>query len=494
MARDHVGTGVPASLVWSYDHPRDRLSQLYEDGKVAQWNAATDIDWSLEADPGSGPLFATEAGQAIDWASFGDPLTTALGTGPEARRAILTQYHAWYVSQFLHGEQGALVAMAKVCAAVDSVEAKCCAALQMADEARHVEVYRRYLDKIGITYPVSPTLRDLLGQAVRHRSADLTYVAVQVLMEGLGLATAALGEQVFGNPLLCRIIELVARDEARHLAFGAAALDGLYEQMDPVERREREDFVLEACAVMRHGFRAVPVWEHFGIDTRAAEACFADSPDVAIATSLSFARVVPELRRLGLLTPRVRDGLEALGLVPVRCWSAVSAAAGGSTLVKTTAAGDDGQRDWWDAGSSDRETGVEAGRETMGAGRWGVTDPLLALRAALGCVEQIDPGPVLLAMSGLADRARLATVPKATVRLEVSGPDGDSAWLLTVDEDRMVYRGALPADRGDVAVRMDLPTWTEMVAGRVPLPVALAAGRISVAGDIFKARALEAVL
>lgn len=514
MARDHVGTGLPASLVWSCDAPRERLAQLYEMGKASQWNAATDLDWTVDVDPGRAPQPAAagaggagSAGCAVDWSAFGDPLTTAVGTGPEAVHAILTQHHAWFVSQLLHGEQGALVGMAKVCAAAESLEAKCCAALQMADEARHVEAYRRYLDKIGVSYPVCPGLRDLLTQAVGHRSYDLTYVGTQILVESLGLAVAQVGEGVFGNPLLCRIMRLVEQDEARHVAFGAAALDGLYDQMDPVERREREDFVLDACALLRVRFRPDAVWEHFGVDADAAAACFADSPDVAAVHSLAFARIVPHLQRIGLLTERVRQGLEAQGVL--RFGRRTPPAPGRAVAIRGAGNGVDalggvgGMAEAWDGAANgvdgvDWVEGIDGGDaiavEPAGLAAGEAADPLLALRAALGCVEQIEPEPVLLAMSGLADRVRLAGIPRATIRLEVAGPSGEGTWLVTVADGHLSYRRASVVDPADVVVGMDLATWTEMVAGRVTMPVALAGGRITVTGDIFKARALEAVL
>jgi hypothetical protein len=486
MARDHVGTGLPASLVWSYDEPRERLVELYEQAKAAQWNAATDIDWSIDVDPGTGPVFATAAG-AIDWATLGDPVTAALGTGPEVVREILTQHHAWFISQFLHGEQGSLVAMAKVCAAAESVEAKACAAVLMADEARHVEVFRRYLDKIGLSYPVTPAVRQLLMQAIGHRSADLTFVGTQILLENLALAVAGLGGSVFGNPLLCQIVGRVRQDEARHLEFGAAALDGLYADMDPVERREREDFVLEAAALLRTQFCPVEVWERLGIDVAAAQACFADSPDVAAVHALVFARIVPDLGRMGLLTPRVQQGLETMGVLHFRRCDSIPRV----SRVERLGVPRDREEASRPAGVRARQDGdVElAGLAATEAG-----DPLLALRAALGCVEQIEPEPVLLAMSGLLAQTRVAGVPKATVRLAVAAPSGSDEWLVTVGDAGMSYRQARPAEPADVAVSMDLATWTEMVAGRVTMPAALAGGRIRVTGDIFKARALEAVL
>src|SRR3954451_6980504 len=158
---EHVDMGLPASFVWDYDDRRPRLARLYEKSKVSQWNAATDVDWSIEVDPGAVPDVAQFS--QVDWGEAG-PITKTIGNDPAMVHEMVAQQHGWLISQFMHGEQGALVATAKICAAAASIDAKYYAAAQVADEARHVEAYQRYLDKIGITYPVSTPLHTLLDQ------------------------------------------------------------------------------------------------------------------------------------------------------------------------------------------------------------------------------------------------------------------------------------------------------------------------------------------
>jgi hypothetical protein len=303
----------------------------------------------------------------------------------------------------------------------------------------------------------------------------------------VALAATVLASGVYGNPLICQIVGRVREDEARHVDFGVAALDGLYAGMGAVDRREREDFVLDACALLRTQFHPTEVWEHFGLDPAAARACYADSPDVAAVHSLVFCRVVPDLHRLGLLTPRIRVGLEAMGVLrfgrpdrspPGAGATAAGAGAGAAACGPGTEASS-GVPDGFDVHPGG--VGVDA------------SDPLLALRAALGCVEQIPPEPVLTAMSGLVTRHRLGGVPAARIRLEVSGREG-GAWLVTVGEGGLAHRRAEAGDEAEVTIRMDGATWTELVAGRSSMPAALAGGRIEVTGDVFKARALEALL
>src|SRR5947199_7500983 len=126
---------------------------------------------------------------------------------------MVAQDHGWLLSQFMHGEQRALVATAKVCAAAGSIDDKYCAAAQVADEARHVEAYQRYLDKIGITYPVSSPLHTLLDQVMSHRHVDMTFLGMQIFVEGVALAAFSLGGAMLSNPLIASINELVCRDE-----------------------------------------------------------------------------------------------------------------------------------------------------------------------------------------------------------------------------------------------------------------------------------------
>src|SRR5262245_43103069 len=305
--------GVPASIVWDYDTHRPGVSRLYERTKAARWNPSGALAWTIEIDPGAEVPPDTPGG--IDWSRLGSPLTDALGTAPELRREFVAQQHGWLVSQFMHGEQGALLATAKICAAAESLDDKLFAAVQVGDEARHVEAYQRYLGKIGITYPCSPPLAELLGQVMGHRHVDLTYLGMQILVEGVALAAFSLGGALFANPLIARLTELVRRDEARHVAFGVLSLQGLYHEMDPVDLREREDFVVESCALLRDRLLPVEVWEHFGIDTTVATARFLESAESQGFRSGVSSKVVPNLRKLGLLTPRVRDDFETLGIL-----------------------------------------------------------------------------------------------------------------------------------------------------------------------------------
>jgi hypothetical protein len=289
----------------------------------------------------------------------------------------------------------------------------------------------------------------------------MTFLGMQILVEGVALAAFSLGTAMFANPLIGRITELVRRDEARHVAFGVLSLQGTYDDMDPVDLREREDFLLEACALMRDRFQPVQVWEHFGIDVATATEHFSHSPDMLAFRSLLFSKVVPNLRKLGLLTPRVRAGFEQLGIL--RYESYVDSAT--------------------EAGELQPEDLTEA--ETA--------DPFLALRAQLVGVERIAPEPVLMVLAGVVDRSRLQGIPPARIRLQVHGVD-DGDWTLRLSEDEVSYCATDPSAPTDVEIGMDITTWTDIIAGRVNPTAAAMDGKVTIAGDITKALALEAIL
>ena len=289
---------------------------------------------------------------------------------PEIAHELIAHDHAWMVSQFMHGEQGALLATAKICAGAESIDDKYYAAAQVADEARHVEAYQRYLDKIGIEYPVSPSLHDLLADIMRHRHVDMTFLGMQILVEGVALAAFSMGAALLANPLIAQITELVRRDEARHVAFGVLSLQGFYDDMDPVDLAEREEFVLEACALMRDRFLPVQVWEHFDIDVAEATEYFAHSIDMMAFRSLMFSKVVPNLRKLGLLTPRVREGFEQMGILRYERY--VDSATEAGELDPSDGAGDEPTRPDQRAAGVARRRGDDRTRAgAHGAGRHG---------------------------------------------------------------------------------------------------------------------------
>jgi hypothetical protein len=196
-------------------------------------------------------------------------------------------------------------------------EAKFYGATQVADEARHVEAYARYLDeKLEMTYPVNANLRELLELIIADTRWDVTYLGMQIIVEGIALAAFGLIHQFSTEPLIKQITRYVMADEARHVAFGALSLNGVYDEMTSAELREREDFVVEAAWLMRDRFLAEDVWERLGIPLDDGLRDSANSPMLQLFQRVLFAKITPNLNKIGLLSDDLRTRLVAIGAIP----------------------------------------------------------------------------------------------------------------------------------------------------------------------------------
>src|SRR6266705_1598956 len=210
------------SFTWEYEDERSKLLTLYDKGKKQQWDAATRIDWSQDLDPENPMLMDDRAVQI-----WGSPIWERL-TETERTR-VRHHLQAQSLSQFMHGEQGALIATAKIVQTVPDADAKFYAATQVMDEARHVEAYARLLhEKFELAYPITPGLKALLEQTLSDRRWDMTYLGMQILIEGLALAAFQRIRDTAKNPLAAAVNAYVMQDEARHVAFGRLALRDYY--------------------------------------------------------------------------------------------------------------------------------------------------------------------------------------------------------------------------------------------------------------------------
>ena len=308
--QETVKSAFPTVFNWDYKVKHEELMRLYEKGKRLQWNAATDIDWSIDVDPERERIEDSDAMDAI--------LQPPQKLDQATRRRMNHNIDAWMLSQFMHGEQGALLATAQIVNTVPWTEAKFYAANQVADEARHVEVYRRYLtEKLGLSYPVNPHLRTLLQQIITDSRWDMIYLGMQILVEGLALAAFGLMRfTVADEPLIQQITSYVMRDEARHVAFGVLSLQDLYtKEMSATELKEREEFVIEATVLMRDRLLMEEVWPRLGLDPKIWIPWSLQTPFMVGFRQILFSKIVPNLRRLGLLTPKVREKFAKLDIL-----------------------------------------------------------------------------------------------------------------------------------------------------------------------------------
>lgn len=321
MSRLHVNSSLESVLDWGYESSRPSMRALYEKAKRAQWSAEDDVDWTIEV-PFGEPLpgtswFSVAAFSASPLAHGGKPLWDT----------FQWELQSWMVSQFLHGEQGALVVAGRLAATLPDLESKYCAASQAVDEARHAEVFARYLSEhVPEPYPIASSLNTLLTDILADDRWDITALGMQILVEALAMAAFRLADRTFHDALIRTIVRLVARDEARHVSFGVLSLEAVYRELTTAELAVREEVVLEGAALMRRRFLLEDVWARLGIDT-AAGVEFAASNELMVAYRQAiFARVVTALGRIGLMTPKVHDGLAKLDLLGYSSARAAAAA------------------------------------------------------------------------------------------------------------------------------------------------------------------------
>ncbi|HET9064141.1 MAG TPA: ferritin-like domain-containing protein [Candidatus Binatia bacterium] len=311
---EHVSATFESTFDWKYGLERESLLSLYEKGKARTWNA-TEIDWSIDVDIERMARDRVAMGSHEVVNSLLDPPRPL--TADESVNMQL-EINAWMISQFLHGEQGALLATAKIVMAAPDEEAKWYAANQVADEARHVEVYHRYLtEKLGCSYEVNHHLQRLLDDIIQDSRWDMTYLGMQIMVEGLALAAFGMMKtQMPDEPLIQDITSRIMQDEARHVAFGVLALEDLYRnQLTSAELREREDFVIEATHLMRDRLLMEQVYGRLGWDVPVWVDWAKRTPFMTGFRQMLFSKIVPNLKRLGLLTPRVREEYGKLGLL-----------------------------------------------------------------------------------------------------------------------------------------------------------------------------------
>ncbi|WP_405478582.1 ferritin-like domain-containing protein [Streptomyces sp. NBC_00009] len=311
-APEELSWQIPAAgaarFSWEYDEGRDRLLALYQKGKDKQWDGAKRIDWGLEVDPHN-PLGTPDEALTLygtrHWAKMTD----------RDKGELRKHYASWQFSQFLHGEQGAMVCAARIVESVPDMDAKFYSATQTMDEARHAEIFSRFLhEKIGMLYPINDNLQSLLGDTLRDSRWDMPYLGMQVLIEGLALAAFGMIRDTTDKPLPQQILAYVMQDEARHVAFGRMALRDYYKQLTDAELREREEFVIEGCYLMRDRLRGVEVLENFGISKAEAEEYSEQSEFLALFRQLLFSRIVPCVKDIGLWGKRLQQAYVDMGV------------------------------------------------------------------------------------------------------------------------------------------------------------------------------------
>jgi hypothetical protein len=306
--------GYSAHFDWGYLRDRPQLARLFEAAKNSQWHPQKDLDWSRQVDPMSDehPLVPWTFMPVYGLPSF---QKASAGERAEQRRALLS----WLLSQFLHGEQGALFAACQVTEAVPWLDGKLYGSTQVVDEGRHVEVFHAYLtQKLEKKYEINDNLYVVIDALMTDSRWDMKFLGMQIMIEGLALGAFGMIRQQTSEPLLKELLTYVIADEARHVHYGVLALSEYVQQLSEKERREREDWAFEVSLFLRNRFFAHEFYDEYyahAMKRDAWDQLVLGSEMMALFRRTMFKRVVPNLKRIGLLSDRIRPKYDALGLL-----------------------------------------------------------------------------------------------------------------------------------------------------------------------------------
>jgi hypothetical protein len=303
------------TYTWGYQETRAKLRDLYDKAVRSQWISDDVLPWSTNIDF-ERTLLAPEELMPL----FGSDIYNKMSE--RERRDLNIEVFSWTLSQFMHGEQGALLATAQLVDAVDNLDSKLYAASQVVDEARHVDVYNRYVHtKIGFSYPINPHLKTLLDMILKDSRWDMKFLGMQIMVEGLALAAFGMIRTNTTEPLLKELTAYVMGDEARHVAFGILSLRDYYREQPESVRREREDFVFEAARLMRDRFLFQEVWDKTGLPMKQCMDIALENQGQVMFRQLLFAKIVPAVKKMDLLSDRQRQRFGELGILQFEDWA-----------------------------------------------------------------------------------------------------------------------------------------------------------------------------
>ncbi len=312
-----VKTTRDSILTWDYSSTRPQLNKLYEKAKQGQWNG-NDLPWDTEVDIERVVIEEEKnLGLRIDISLYDK--TPISKWGPKEWLEFGIESRRWVLSQTLHGEQGAMLCASRIVETVPWYDAKMYAATQVVDEARHAEVFNRYItEKMGKIYPVNAHAKKLLDHIIGDSRWDMTYLGMQVMLEGLALASFGHMYGMSSEPLLKQLLRQVMIDESRHVAFGVLTLKKVYEDMTDAEIKDRQVFAFESCIYIHDRIYQYEVFENMGVKAKDIIPILFKDPVNVFIHRLSLAKIVPSCKNLGLLDRNngwLRNQFEDLGII-----------------------------------------------------------------------------------------------------------------------------------------------------------------------------------
>ncbi len=313
--RTQLDVDVPLDLHWTWEYGSEveELRNLYERGKKGQWNAETDIDWSA-------PFPRDEWFLPRVGAMLLPSILTEMGADEKTCQAAAWDEFAHLLSQLLHGEQAAMQLCGQLTNACPTMDAKFYAGSQVIDEVRHTEVLAKFLQrKMGTLYPIDPTLKVLLDMLLKAPNWKTKTLGMQCLFEGMAVGIFDQVSRATTNPLLHDMIRRVQVDEARHAAFGVLSMRQVVKQSTPEEMDEMEDFafsILEALNANQQLDMLRVIGPKYGLEPDNVVQMMLSLPEwPAINSEIFMHTVVPNLKRLGLITERTEAGYRRVGMM-----------------------------------------------------------------------------------------------------------------------------------------------------------------------------------
>jgi hypothetical protein len=305
---------LDVTYTWGYQETREKLRDLYDKAVRAQWISDDILPWKTDVDLDK--PFGPDELMPLHGSDIYNKMTE------KEKHTLNIETFSWTLSQFLHGEQGALLATAQLVDSVQDLDSKLYAASQVVDEARHVDVYNRYLhQKVGFAYPVNPHLKTLLDMILKDSRWDMKFLGMQIMVEGLALAAFAMIRNNTKEVLLRELTAYVMGDEARHVAFGVLSLRDYYKEQPESVKREREDFVYEAARLMRDRFLFQEVWEKTGLPQKECMQIALENKGQVMFRQMLFAKIVPAIKKMDLLSDRQRVRFQELGILQFENWA-----------------------------------------------------------------------------------------------------------------------------------------------------------------------------
>jgi rubrerythrin len=301
-----------------YDGEEADLRRLYEQAKLDQWNAATDIDWQKPLE-GDGGLIADDLVD-IHGTRFWDRLD-------DKERVELNHCVArWRLSILMAGEHGAMLVCSQLVENVHGQDAKLFQATQVVDEARHNEVLHRYmaLRLDGRSYPLAGNVRELFDTLLGTDAWYLKTIGLQLVAETFAVSLFRMLAESSKDEVLRQVCRRILQDEARHMGFGMLSLPSLVAEASEAERREMEEFAVWALNRTLRGIFPLGAYEEMGFGKADIEEIKRYRRERAAGGEETAFRkyfrrdlhqgLVRNLRKVGVLTDRNAPAIEALGI------------------------------------------------------------------------------------------------------------------------------------------------------------------------------------